>query len=88
MDVSATYIQSMVNRLLDQICEYENRHGEPPKCIIASHRAYLLIENYCIDLCLRHTDMVPAPYFKGIEVRVCSGDGYDIFLAGEPITLR
>ena len=88
MDMFATSAQHMVNRLLDQIYEYENRHGEPPKCIIASQRAYLLMEHYCRDLFLRHTASGPVLSFKGIEVRACSGDGYDVFLCGEPITLR
>ena len=88
MDMYAATVQRLVNRLLDQIFEYECRYGEPPKCIIASQRAYLLMEHYCRDICVRNTASGLTPYFKGIEVRACSGDGYDVFLCGEPITLR
>lgn len=88
MDMFATSAQHMVNRLLDHIYEYENKYGEPPKFIIVTARAYWLVENYAKCFFVKKENSGPAPYFKGIEVRICSGNGYDMFLAGEPITLR
>ena len=88
MDGFATTSQMLMNRLRDQIYEYVYRNGEPPKFIIVSSRAYWLIENYAKGFCIRQTRLGPVPYFGNIEVRIVYGDGYEIFLAGEPITLR
>ena len=88
MDAFYTTATIYINRLRDKIIEYADRNGEYPKCILASMKAYCLLEHYARDFCAVKTGSGFIVQFHGIEVRAVSGDGYDIFLSGAPITLR
>ena len=82
-------LQWLINRLCDEIYAYQNIHGEEPRFIMVTTKAYWALENYSrYYFCVKDSALGPIPYFKGIEVRIVSGDGYEIFLAGEPIKLR
>lgn len=88
MDAYLTMSQFFVNRLRDKIYEYEYRHGEKPKFIFATQRAYLILEKYAIDFSFLKQCGEYIARFGGIEIRLVSGDGYEVFLSGEPIALR
>ena len=88
VDAFVTTANLFVNRLLYQICEYENRTGEYPKFIMATTRAYLIMQKYSNQFHLTNTGNQLTPRFRNIEIRITSGDGYECFLAGEPISLR
>ena len=89
VDAFATTAEFFINRLLDKIGDYYCMNGEMPKSILATTKSYWLIENYATRFfTLREENSQPAPYFRGIEVRIVSGGGYEFFLVGEPITLR
>lgn len=79
---------SLLNRLRDEIYVYESRRYEKPKAIMVTARAYALIESYAKEFYVARADYCAVPYLFGIEVRCVSGAGYEVFLAGPPITLR
>lgn len=76
--------------LQDEINEYYCMNGQMPKYIMATTRAYCLMEYYATGglFTLRDTGRNCTPLFRGIEVRGVSGDGYEVFLCGEPIALK
>ncbi|MBE6977641.1 MAG: hypothetical protein E7438_03255 [Ruminococcaceae bacterium] len=78
----------LLNRLRDEIYVYESRNGERPKVIMATARAYALIENYAKEFYVVNAKYCAIPYLFGIEIRAVSGSGYEVFLSGQPIALR
>lgn len=88
MDDYMTTTQIFINRLNDKIVEYAERHGEYPKCIMLTNRAYRILDIHARDFWLVPSDSGQILYYKGFKVRMISGDGCEVFLAGEPITLR
>lgn len=86
MDALDTFAHQVINKLLEMIVKYEEECGEAPKSIRVSDRAYLLLEQYASEnlLLLRDSASGPIAYFKGIEVRIVTGEYYDIFLSGDP----
>lgn len=77
-----------INRLRDMIYEYELRNREKPKFILTTTKAYWFLENYAREFTLFNGRGTIIAYFNGIEIRMVSGDGCEVFLCGEPLTIR
>ena len=88
MDGFKTTADFFINRLLDKIGDYYCMTGEIPKFILVTTGMYWLMENYATRHFELRAGSQTVPYFRGIEVRIVSGDGYEVFLAGEPIKMR
>lgn len=88
IDPYITTAELYINKLLDNIRAYYCRHGEMPKFILVTTGMYWLMENYATRHFALRAGAQPVPYFRGIEVRIVSGDGYEVFLCGEHIKMR
>ena len=89
IDEYAACAKYLIDRLQDEIFDYHLQHGEEPKFIMATARAYSILQHYAeAHFWLRNTGGQAVPLFKGIEIRAVSGNGAEVFLCGEPISLR